>query len=184
MASTCRKASAPASRMACAVVLWTLLSAAMGGCISPHLGPSPPDASLRTEYPETIWCFRLAGDVPPGGACVQPLCEEFDLLTIRTAEQWRDFRRRLELRRVGADLDFHHGMLVGIAARLGEPIRGEWPIKLLYLRRKGGLGSLAAEVRPGLYRPTASPPYCQLAYFSDVKQVAIVQVNNRLFYLE
>lgn len=184
MASSCGKASASVSWVARAVFLWPLLGAAMGGCAKPHLGASPTDAALRTEYPETTWRFRLAGDAPQGGPCVQPLCEEFDLLTIRTAEQWREFRRRLELRRVGADPDFRRGMLVGIAARLGEPISGEWPIQLLYLRRKGGLGSLAAEVRPGLYRPTASPPYCQLAYFSDVKQVAIVQVNNRMFYLE
>jgi hypothetical protein len=144
------------------------------------LGLSEP---LRTDYPETTWRFRLTSEPQDVAGCLLPLCPEFDLLIIRDAQQWRSFRDHLGLVSVEAQPDFERGLVAGIAGRIGDPLDGRWPVKLECLRRKGGLGSLTVGVRAGLYYQTLSAPYCEIAYFPGLREVALVQVDQRLFYV-
>ncbi len=163
-----------------------LLSGTAGCAVSagrPGLVDLRLSEPLRTDYPQTTWRFRLTSEPAEARRCILPLCPEYDLVVIRNEQQWRSFRDELGLVSVEEHPDFERGLVAGIAGRIGEPLDGRWPVSLACLRRKGGLGSLTVSVRSGVYHQTLSAPYCEIAYFPGLRDVALVQVDQRLFYV-
>ena len=90
----------------------------------------------------------------------------------------------LNLRDVDESLDFSRGIVVGLAATLGDPLSHRWPLRIDHLRRSGTQGSMALHVAEGLYNPTCGSPYCVLTYARGIERLALVRVNHRIFYLD
>ena len=160
-------------------------AAMVAGCYGPAGWESSAQRPcVRTYHPRETWRFRLTEgcSLPPG--VVVPLCEQYEVLEVHDARRWRELRETLRLQGVSEDLDFSRGSVVGLAAVLGQPLSGDWPIHLDHVKLSHGLGSLTVRVEQGLYNPTRGSAYCVMAYVPGVERLAIVRVNHRLFYLE
>jgi len=133
-------------------------------------------------WPERRWRARLpAGHGLPARIC-QPLCPEFELIQIRTADDWSRFCAAATVE-PGPPPDLTAGMIVGLAGYVGEPVQGDWPLAVEYVRQAAGEGWLRVRFEPGLYHPLASPAYCTLAYVPDLRRVVFVEVGRRLFMI-
>jgi len=162
-----------------------LLACAVAGCHNAAgwegaAGPPP----VTTYYPRQAWRFRLTEGYSLPEGLATPLCDQYQVFEVRDSRSWQEMRQALHLRGVNRNLDFSRGMVVGLAGTLGEPLSGNWPLHIDHLKQSHGLGSLTVRVEEGLYNPTRGSPYCVMAYVPGLESLAIVRVNQRLFYLE
>ncbi|MBN1488367.1 MAG: hypothetical protein JXA69_00495 [Phycisphaerae bacterium] len=161
------------------------MGAALCGCEhrSPHRVPSWELTQAVELTPALTWRVRMTDgrSVPPD--LVQPLCDEFDLVHIRTAAQWRQLRRALDLSNAYDDRapDFSRGSIVALIARLGEPAAGTWPIALQEARLDGSDASLRFWFGAGLYYPLETAPFFTATYVPGLKTIRVVHINRRTF---
>ncbi len=162
-----------------------VLTYAMGwiGCVTePPRVPARELAAAPPFWPQQRWRMRLPVEHDLPLSICQRLCPEFDLIQIRDRDEWSVFCRTAAVEPKPVP-DFSSGMVVGIAAHVGEPVQRRWPVTIRYVRRARRDGWLQAKFEPGIYHPLQSPAYCALAYVPDLRRIAFVEVNRRLFMI-
>jgi len=167
-------------------VLLSLL-AGMVGCQTRQ-----PEPIIAWELAQTVridpaltWHLRLtdAKCVPP--ELTRTLCEEYDALHVTSSAQWRQLRCCLGIpdKAPGRDLDFCHGSVFGIIARVGEPAAERWPIELDTVRLVNGNGWINLRFISGLYYPLQGPPFLYAAYVPGLRIPRIIQVDRLKFII-
>jgi hypothetical protein len=110
------------------------------------------------------------------------LCDQYELIEIRTPAKWRTFCDQAGLEGGSPAPDFSRGVVVGLIARVGEPADGVWPTAIDEIRvQDDGAAWLRSRFRTGLYRPLLVDAYCNLAYIKGLRRVILVEVNRRAF---
>ncbi len=140
------------------------------------LANSPP------IQPELQWQARVPLGSEPVADSLCRLCDQYDLVEIRTPSKWKAFCRQTGMTHVEPTPDFNEGSVVGLVARVGEPVDGNWPTTISELRLlANGTGWLRTQFRTGLYRPLLVDAYCNLIYVKSLRRVVLVEVNRRAF---
>lgn len=163
--------------------------------IPPLLGceTAGPTAAVHWELaedarinPDLSWRTRLAEDrvVPP--ELVEHLCDEFDVVHVRTAAQWHRLCAALALPtdHAGQRPDFTHGTVVGLIARVGRPAFDAWPVGLERVRLCGSIGWVQFSFAGGLYYPVLDAPYFVATYVPGLREARVVQIHRREFIFE
>ena len=167
--------------LAGAAVFWLA-----GGCIGrggdteavlTRLGQAPVVA------PGGRWRARLSLEATLPDRMVTCLNDSCDLVVVRTPTEWDALWRTLGAESCPATPDLAGGAVVGLAARLGEPADGSWPLKLAVARVERGLGLLRWRIEPGLYHPVVGPSFVDFAYVRGLRQVKGVHIGTESFVL-
>ncbi|HUW84425.1 MAG TPA: hypothetical protein VMZ31_16695 [Phycisphaerae bacterium] len=167
--------------LAGAAVFWLA-----GGCISPggdteaaltRLGQAPVVA------PGGRWRARLSLEATLPERVVTCLNDSCDLIVVRTPSEWAALWRTLGAESCPAAPDLAAGAAVGLAARLGEPADGSWPLELAAARVERGSGLLRWQIGPGLYHPVVGPSFVDLAYVRGLRHVKGVYIGTESFVL-
>ena len=111
------------------------------------------------------------------------LCPEYTLITATTKKDWQTLTEQLSLPKTTSEIDFNHGMVVGIIARLGEPVDHRWPIHIRHIRCRQGVGAMEIHFTPGLYHPLQSPPFVELAHVTNCRHICSIEINDRRFII-
>lgn len=116
----------------------------------------------------------------PSG-CTYRLSDRFDFVIVTRAESWDQLARATNLDASCRRPDFSRGVVVGLAACIGESRPDQWPIVVSSVRQRGRVAFLYGEFRDGFYRPLAVPPYLHLVYVANVDTLLGVKINQMLF---
>ncbi len=132
--------------------------------------------------PQPAWQLRLAdGQVIPANLR-ESLCDEFDLVLVRSDVEWRRLGRAVGLSEADAGRpNFRRGSVVGLVAKVGQPANDAWPIRVEEVRLAEGSGWVRFAFQAGLYYPIATPPYFTAAFVPGLREVKVVQVGRRIF---
>jgi hypothetical protein len=112
------------------------------------------------------------------------LCDEYDLLEVRSESEWETFSRAAALDPGSLHLDFDRGRVVGVVAYVGEPIAHIWPVEIESLACRGRSTWVEARLGPSLYHTISAPGYCTFTYVKRPYPVRLVRVGHRTFYLQ
>lgn len=165
-------------------------SVGMGGCASHTVGRSNTEISLwqlAAAEPTPVVRVgrsRLSPNTPLPRHLIRNLSEEFDLVTIRTVADWRNFQQIVRLNSTPPDVDLTRGMIVGLVARVGEPARADWPIRFQAVREMSGTGLMEINFTPGLYHPVQTAAFLDLVYIPSLRHVQTVRINRRTFIMQ
>ncbi len=140
-------------------------------------------ANAESVTPVPIARVRVSYDRPLPATLTQKLCDEFSLVTINTPDDWAEVRRRLQLADPVYPVSFAGGTIVGVLASVGEAAQAEWPIHIVGIRTRGGLGWLEAGFNPGVYYPVKTAAYLELAYVPGLRAVCMARVGHRTFVI-
>ncbi len=164
---------------------------ALAGCASaPRTEPAPTTLRIdRTSlansppvFPDAQWRTRIPLGRRPQADHICTLCDNYQLVLIRTPAKWRAFCEQTGLDDTATRPDFSEGIIVGLVARVGEPVDQAWPTAISEIRLgPDGTGWLRSQFRTGLYRPLLVEPYCNLAYVKGLQRVILVEINRRAF---
>ncbi|MBX3395989.1 MAG: hypothetical protein KF841_11545 [Phycisphaerae bacterium] len=137
--------------------------------------------SVQEEGMGRQWFVRIlrSAAMPPG--CTYQLSDRFDFVIVTRAEQWDQLARATNLDAAGHRPDFSRGVVVGLAARIGESRPDQWPIVVSSVRQRGRVAFLYGEFRDGFYRPLMVPPYLHLVYVANIETLLGVKINQMLF---
>ena len=137
--------------------------------------------SFDLELPGKQWFTRVVepGELPR--KCVHRLSDRFDLLVIRTPQQWASILKATNLRRDLQPPPFSEGTVVGLIAHVGEPSSAGWPAVIKTVKRRGSVALLIAVFDVGYYRPLLVPPYLHLAFVPSAKQFLGLKLNHLLY---
>ena len=80
--------------------------------------------------------------------------------------------------------DFSRGSVVGLLARLGEPVDGSWPLRLEGGRVVEGVGLVEANVEQGAYYPIIGPSFLEMGYFGGLERLVMVRIGQERFLFE
>jgi len=139
-------------------------------------------ASSPPIVPDAQWRARIPLGAKPQADHICKLCDQYELIEIRTPRRWLAFSEQTGLQPGGTTPDFSRGIVVGLVARVGEPADGAWPTSISEVRLQDDGGAwLRSRFRTGLYRPLLVDDYCNLVYIKGLKHVILVEVNRRAF---
>lgn len=142
-------------------------------------------ASLATSppiQPDAQWRVRIPLGTEPLADHVCRLCDQYELIEIRTPDKWQSFCQQTGLASGTPTPDFSRGMVVGLIASVGEPVDGSWPTAISEIRLQGnGAAWIRSRFRTGVYRPLLADPYCNLAYVKGLNRVILIEINRRAF---
>ncbi|HSW47104.1 MAG TPA: hypothetical protein VLM89_16185 [Phycisphaerae bacterium] len=159
----------------------------LAGCANPTASttavPTWELANAEPYAPIPLGRARLSFDRPLPRHLVTPLCQEYSLVVIRTAKDWAEIQRRLDLPALPPSVDLDNGCIVGLIANVGESADGRWPIRLRCLRRSGTQGSLDAAFSPGLYYPLLAAAYVDLVHAPGIHSIGLVTIDRRQFII-
>lgn len=157
------------------------------GCQAPR-APAKISWDRATEVeiqPAWSWRGQLSSSTIMAPEVINSLCPEFDLLHVRTAEQWKKLRPSLAFppdSRMDR-LDFGRGSVIGLVARLGRPAEEKFPIDFDAVRVSEGAGWIRFRFSSGYYYPVYTGPWVILAYAPGLLEPRVVEINNRMFAL-
>lgn len=159
----------------------------LAGCAASPAGPTAVPtwelANAEPFAPTPVGRGRISFDRPLPSHLLQDLCPEFTLVVIRTAKDWRDVQRRLQLASPPPTIDLSQGSVVGLVANVGESMDDRWPISFRCLRRCGTEGSLEAAFLPGVYYPMLTASYVDLVYAPGIRTIGLVAIDSRRFVI-
>jgi len=181
----------PAKGVRCGAGATLVLAWTLAGCVGVR-GPEPKIPAIRIDpaglassppvQPERQWQVRLPMDTQATADWTCRLCDQYDLIQIRTPQRWRLFCDQTNLTEATAPLDFTRGSVVGLIARVGEPADGGWPTAISEVRMlSDGTAWVRSQFRAGLYRPVLTDSYCNLIYVKGLRRVFLVEINRRAF---
>ncbi len=173
-------------------LLLTFLSGlSLLGCASGS-GGEPASRSVRIDpatlatsppvHPDAQWRVRIPLGSEPRADHICRLCDQYELIEIKTQAQWQAFCEQTGLDDANGTPDFDRGIVVGLVARVGESADGFWPTSISEVRLQGdGAGWLRSRFRTGVYRPLLVDAYCNLAYVNGLRRVILVEINRRAY---
>jgi len=178
-------------RRSVAALLGFLCAWGLPGCSAPS-GNGPKAYSVCIDpatlarsspiCPDRQWHVRVPLGVNLAADSLCKLCDQYDLVEIRTPARWRAFCEQTGLTQPDPPPDFTRGAVVGLVAKVGEPVDGNWPTAISELRlQEDGTGWLRSQFRTGLYRPLLVDAYCNLVYVKGLKRIILVEINRRAF---
>jgi len=129
------------------------------------------------------WRVRLGSEGALPAEVVTRLNGSCDLIVVRTPGEWVAVWRALGVGYCPEAPDLGAGSIVGLAARLGEPADGSWPLELGMVRVERGWGLLRWQVGPGFYHPVIGPAFVDLAYVRGLRHVKGVEIGTESFVL-
>jgi len=129
-----------------------------------------------------VWHVRLPTRFRPSLPCLCRLSEQFDLLEVRSARQWREFARAAGIEPDSLDFDFTRGRVLGIVSYVGDPLTGTWPMHIEAVGCQGGWSWIQGELEADLYYALRSPGYCTFTYLAGRSPVGLVKVGHRVFF--
>jgi hypothetical protein len=158
----------------------------VGGCLGARDGTEAAPGALERAplvAPAARWRARPASEAGLSSLPVTQLNDSFSLIVVREASEWAALWRGLGVQDYPEGPDFASGVVVGLAARLGEPAGGLWPLELRAVRVRGGWGLLFWQVDPGFYHPVTGPSFVDLAHVPGLRHVQAVRIGAESFIL-
>jgi hypothetical protein len=162
---------------------WCVL---VGGCWFDGAAPGGWQGELveaEVVTPTMRWRGRLVSAGTLSGDIVTRLNEAFDLVVLREAGQWSRLWAAVGEPAAPAAPDFSMGVVVGLVARVGQPVDGSWPVEVVAIRLLRGAGGVDGRISPGLYYPLAGPAFVELAYVPGLVRVRLVRLGQEQFEL-
>lgn len=161
------------------------LTTAAGGCAATGLSPSARrsdgGASITTSPP--VHHARIPRSLRTQIPGICRLCDEYDLVEIRSQDEWRAFVVATGLKAGDYEFDFIDGRVIGVVAYVGTPMTPHWPIDIDAVGRTGADGWVMARLRPTLYHLVTVPGYCTFTYVTGASRISRVDVHPRSFAL-
>ncbi len=172
-------------RLACAFVGVALMGCGGMRVSSPRVIEEPAWelANAQPSDVRPLGRARVDLGVQIPGRFVTVLCDEFALVFISDEASWVTVRDSCEIAAESEPLDFSRGVVVGLAASVGERSSRGWPTELQAARVLHGEGWLQFSFATGLYYPVKTAAYLEMAYVSGLQSVRMVQVGRRCFVL-
>jgi len=129
------------------------------------------------------WRGRLVSPGALSGDIVTRLNEAFDLVVLREAGQWLRLWAAVGEPVAPAAPDFSLGVVVGLVARVGQPVDGSWPVEVGAIRLLRGVGCVEGRISAGLYYPLVGPAFVELVYVPGLVRVRMVRLGQEQFEL-
>lgn len=164
----------------------------VSGCALSACAPSSPalwhrGSDVQTpaldEPAATCWRARLPIRWRGELASLCRLCDEYDLIEIGSARQWRAFCGAAGIDPNGLVPDFACGRVIGVVAYLGEPVKGGWPVEIDRIGCRRQSTWIQARLRTDLFYPVVGPGFCTFTYVRWPYSVNLVKVAHRLFFV-
>lgn len=129
------------------------------------------------------WNLQLQAASAIPDDLLSPLCPEYDLVFVRTIEQWQRLCNATALTETGTlqRRDFDRGSVIGLVARLGRPANDSWPVDIEEIRLDEGRGWVRFRFHGGVYYPVLTGPYLTATYVDGLREPRIVEINSRTF---
>lgn len=137
-------------------------------------------AELRASPAQASLCARRAVvfDLAPLADLLRPVTPRVSLIDIDSRGAWQ--RVRTLAPDLGPCPDLSRGRICILAAQLGDPLDGAWPLTIDAGRLRHGAALLSARTSPGTYFAT-SATYLQAAQFPNLAAVVIVEINGQRY---
>lgn len=108
-----------------------------------------------------------------------PLNARAALLEVRNLKEWRMLERATT--KLGPPPDFHRGIVLGIVADLGTPLRAEWPISIDAVRPLGLDAMLCTSLRADSYLPDGAM-FVEFVHIPGLRgRVRVVELDNERY---
>lgn len=177
----------PRRLLMCGLTAASLLLAT-AGCSSPASSswsvPVWQLAKAEPYAPLHLARGRISFDAPLPARLVQQLSPTFAMITVRKPADWQNLCRQLHIQPARTDLDLTQGVILGLAAQVGEPAAGKWPIQINYVRQISGEAAVDATFTPGIYYPLLTAAYVDWVYAPGIETVTFIRINHRQFVLQ
>lgn len=110
---------------------------------------------------------------------VRPLGPRLGLLVVRTPAEWEALSRAVP--GIGRSPNLTRGAVVGLIARVGLPLDGEWPASMERVQVSDGAGLLTVRFDGGSFLPDGTT-YVELAQVDGLEAVLVVDVGDTRFF--
>ncbi len=110
---------------------------------------------------------------------LRPLGRRLSLLEVKTPAEWEVLSRAVP--GLCKCPDLAHGAVIGLVARAGRPLDGQWPASMERIRVSQGAGLLTVRFEGGSFLPDGTS-YVELAQVEGLEAVLVVDVGASRFF--
>lgn len=125
----------------------------------------------QTELP----LFGPLSELESLGGLYTPLGPRLGLIQVHSGDEWRRLSQVAPW--LPVEPNWGNGSYVGLVSYAGQPIDGEPPVKLRYVRIFEGAGLVMGEFSSGSYLPDGSA-YLTGTYVPGLKHVLLVEISD------
>jgi hypothetical protein len=147
--------------------------------------PRLSSVAIRTlETAQAVQPARIQRTVVSDAAGLGKLCypigRRLGLLQVRSAKDWQTVRMCAP--ELGPPPDFSQGIVIGLLSQTGQPLNGEWPIRLESVRIHDGVGLALAHFKGGSFLPNQTT-YLEMAQIHGLASLEMIDVDGARFRL-
>jgi hypothetical protein len=110
---------------------------------------------------------------------LRPLGRRLALLEVRTPAEWEVLSHAVP--DLGPCPNLAHGAVIGLVARMGRPLDGQWPASMERIRVCQGAALLTVRFEGGSFLPDGTS-YVELAQVEGLEAVLVVDVGATRFF--